>query len=119
MRREWTDPDRGKVPFGPYATTWIAERPGLRPRTVYLYQWTLAKHLAPSFGRVFLSEIDPAIRPDRPRCRLNAVALGVQGRQLRDRVQLQSAPAKVVKSSSTSVPLTVTTTLGCSPAALR
>jgi len=61
VRREWTDPDRGKVPFGPYATTWIAERPGLRPRTVYLYRWTLAKHLAPSFGRVFLSEIDPAM----------------------------------------------------------
>jgi len=42
VRREWTDPDRGKVPFGPYATAWIAERPGLRPRTVYLYRWTLA-----------------------------------------------------------------------------
>jgi len=60
VRREWTDPDRGKVPFGPYATGWIAERPGLRPRTVYLYQWTLAKHLEPSFGRVLLSDIDPA-----------------------------------------------------------
>ena len=61
VRREWTDPKRGKVPFGPYATTWIAERSGLRPRTVYLYQWTLAKHLEPSFGRVFLSDIDPAM----------------------------------------------------------
>lgn len=61
VRREWTDPDRGKVPFGPYATVWIAERPGLRPRTVFLYRWTLAKHLEPSFGRVFLSEIDPAM----------------------------------------------------------
>ena len=60
VRREWTDPDRGKVPFGPYATGWIAERPGLRPRTVYLYQGTLAKHLEPSFGRVPLSDIDPA-----------------------------------------------------------
>ena len=61
VRREWSDPDRGKVPFGPYATVWIAERPGLRPRTVYLYQWTLAKHLEPSFGRIFLSDIDPAM----------------------------------------------------------
>ena len=59
VRREWTDPDRGKVPFGPYAAAWISERPGLRPRTVYLYRWTLAKHLEPSFGRVFLSDIDP------------------------------------------------------------
>ena len=61
VRREWTDPDRGKVPFGTYATTWISERPGLRPRTVYLYRWTLAKHLAPPFGRMFLSDIDPAM----------------------------------------------------------
>ncbi len=45
FRREWTDPDHDKVPFGPYATVRIAEGPGLRPRTVYLYQWTLAKHL--------------------------------------------------------------------------
>jgi integrase len=61
VRREWTDPDRGKVPFGPYATAWITERSGLRPRTVYLYRWTLAKHLEPSFGRLYLSDIDPAM----------------------------------------------------------
>ena len=36
-----------------------SKRPGLRPRTVYLYRWTLSKHLEPSFGRVFLSDIDP------------------------------------------------------------
>lgn len=28
VRREWTDPDRGKVPVGPYATAWIAEQSG-------------------------------------------------------------------------------------------
>src|SRR5665647_2268687 len=53
-------------------------------------------------------------RPDPRRC--NPV---VQGRELQDRVQPQSAPAKVVKSSSTSVPLTVTTTLGFQPASAR
>ena len=34
---EWTDPDRGKVKLADYASTWIAERPGLRVRTVDLY----------------------------------------------------------------------------------
>lgn len=61
VRREWTDPNRGKVPFGPYATAWIAERAGLRPRTAYLYRWTLTKHLEPHFGRTFLTDIDPAM----------------------------------------------------------
>ena len=73
VRGEWTDPDRGKVPFGPYTTGWIAERPGLRPRTVYLYQWTLAKHLEPSFGRVLLSDIDPF---DGPSLALSHVGRG-------------------------------------------
>jgi hypothetical protein len=30
---EWTDPDRGKVKLADCASTWIAERPGLRVRT--------------------------------------------------------------------------------------
>jgi integrase len=55
----WSDPDRGKVAFGPYAAAWIAERPHLRPRTNYLYRWTLAKHLEPFFGTVFIADIDP------------------------------------------------------------
>ena len=36
VRGEWTDPDRGKVAFGAYATRWINERHGLRPRNVAL-----------------------------------------------------------------------------------
>ena len=44
---EWTDPDRGKVKLADYAATWIAGRPGLRPRTVDLYRWLLEKHIAP------------------------------------------------------------------------
>ena len=39
MAGEWTDPDRGKVKLADYAATWIAERPGLRVRTVDLYTW--------------------------------------------------------------------------------
>src|SRR3954447_553390 len=44
MRNEWIDPTRGQVKVVDYATRWIAQRPGLRPRTVDLYTWLLGKH---------------------------------------------------------------------------
>ncbi len=47
---EWTDPERGKVSPGDYAASWIAQRPGLRVRTVDLYSGLLAKHIAPYLG---------------------------------------------------------------------
>lgn len=59
VRGEWTDPDRGKVPFAEYADWWIQERAGLRPRTRELYRWLLSRYLEPSFGRVHLAVIDP------------------------------------------------------------
>ena len=31
-RCQWIDPDAGRIPFGEYATRWVAERP-VRPRT--------------------------------------------------------------------------------------
>jgi hypothetical protein len=61
VRGEWTDPDRGKVPFAAYASRWIDERAGLRPRTRELYRWLLFRYLEPSFGKVHLSAIDPAM----------------------------------------------------------
>jgi site-specific recombinase XerC len=59
VRGEWTDPDRGKVPFAEYADRWIQERAGLRPRTRELYRWLLSRYLEPSLGRVHLAVIDP------------------------------------------------------------
>ena len=47
-----TDPDRGKIRLGDYASVWIAERPGLRPRTMDLYRWLLRKHIEPYLGGV-------------------------------------------------------------------
>jgi len=32
-RGDWLDPDAGRVPVGDYIAKWIAERPGLAPRT--------------------------------------------------------------------------------------
>src|SRR5215469_9544370 len=60
---EWTDPDRGKVKLADYASTWIAERPGLRVRTVDLYNWLLAKHIAPYLGGVPIGRLSsPMVR---------------------------------------------------------
>jgi len=50
MRREWIDPERARIRLRDYAETWIAERAGLRPRTVALYEWLLAKHITPHLG---------------------------------------------------------------------
>jgi len=48
----WADPERGKVKLGDYASAWITERSGLRPRTVDLYRWLLKKHITPHIGDV-------------------------------------------------------------------
>lgn len=47
----WLDPARGEVPLGEYAQRWVVERPGLRPRTVELYEGLLRRHLLPQLGR--------------------------------------------------------------------
>lgn len=56
----WIDPDAGRVPLGEYAARWIAERPGLAPRTVSLYSRLLAKHIEPKLGAVDLVDLTPA-----------------------------------------------------------
>jgi integrase len=60
---EWTDPERGKTKLGDYAATWIVQRPGLRVRTVDLYNWLLAKHITPYLGGVPIGKLStPMIR---------------------------------------------------------
>ena len=54
---EWTDPQRGRVSLGEYARIWIMQRTGLRPRTVDLYRWLLAKHIEPYLGKVPIGKI--------------------------------------------------------------
>ena len=49
MAGEWADPNRGKVRLGDYAARWIAQRPGLRPRTADLYSWVSGEiHRSPA-----------------------------------------------------------------------
>jgi integrase len=62
-RGDWIDPDRAKVTVADYADRWIAERPGLRPRTVELYRWLLRRHITPWIGAVPLGKVDtPLVR---------------------------------------------------------
>jgi integrase len=48
------------VAFREYATDWIDERPGLRPKTIEVYRYVLGRHLLPSLGTKALSEIKEA-----------------------------------------------------------
>jgi hypothetical protein len=60
---EWTDPDLGRTIFGDYARSWIDERPGLRPKTIQLYQYLLRRHLEPTFGTKLIAAIrEPHVR---------------------------------------------------------
>jgi integrase len=60
VRGAWFDPDAGRVPLGDYAKRWIAERPGLSPRTVTLYDGLVRLHIAPTLGRFDLVDLTPA-----------------------------------------------------------
>ena len=61
IRGDWLDPDAGRVPVGGYAAKWIAERPGLAPRTVDRYQRLLRLHIAPKLGQSDLADVSPAV----------------------------------------------------------
>ena len=56
----WRDPDLGRASFGEYAAAWIKERPGLRPNTVQVYGYVLARHLQPFFGNRAVADIRDA-----------------------------------------------------------
>ena len=58
---EWTDPEPGRVKLADYTATWISQRPKLRPRTVDLYRWLLAKHITPYLGNVPIGKLTTAL----------------------------------------------------------
>ncbi|MHB8458400.1 MAG: tyrosine-type recombinase/integrase [Acidimicrobiales bacterium] len=57
---QWHDPDAGKVRFEDYASQWLADRYGLRPRTKELYLSELNRHLLPGFAGMPLAAITTA-----------------------------------------------------------
>src|SRR3954451_18887228 len=60
IRGEWINPDDQAITLDEFGSRWIAERPGLRPRTVDLYRWLFGKHISPHVGRVMLGDLDAA-----------------------------------------------------------
>ena len=81
---EWTDPDRGKVKLGDYATAWITERPGLRPRTIDLYRWLLGKHIAPHLGGTPVGKLSTsAVREWRAALLASGVSVSVTAKAYR------------------------------------
>jgi integrase len=54
----WADPERARIRLADYAEAWIAQRPGLRPRTVEIYRGSLKRHIVPHLGGVPLGKID-------------------------------------------------------------
>ncbi|MFC5186691.1 tyrosine-type recombinase/integrase [Actinomadura harenae] len=57
IRGDWIDPELAKVKLVDYTAKWIKERPGLRPRTVELYERLLRLHIAPHFGEVSVGDV--------------------------------------------------------------
>ncbi len=60
LQGTWLDPTAGDVAFSAYATQWLTQRTGLRPRTVELYEYLLRRYLLPAFGSTSLRELSPA-----------------------------------------------------------
>ena len=54
---DWLNPDAGAVLFESYATSWVAERPNLRPKTVQLYEGLVRLHLVPVLGKLAVADI--------------------------------------------------------------
>jgi hypothetical protein len=81
---EWIDPERARFRLGDYASAWVAERPGLRPRTADLYRWLLGKHIAPYLGGIPLSGLSTRlIREWRATLLRNGVSVSVAAKAYR------------------------------------
>jgi integrase len=55
----WVDPAAGKVQLDVYSSTWLAQRPALRPRTIELYEYLLRRFVLPELGPKSLDKITP------------------------------------------------------------
>jgi integrase len=54
---DWINPDAGEILIVDYASTWIDERPGLRPKTVKNYRSLLRNQVAPYLATVTIAEL--------------------------------------------------------------
>lgn len=56
----WVDPSAGAVPLHVYAERWMAQHPGLRPRTRELYESLLRLHILPVLGELAIGDLSVA-----------------------------------------------------------
>ncbi|HJQ44816.1 MAG TPA: tyrosine-type recombinase/integrase [Amycolatopsis sp.] len=105
---DWTDPDRAKVTLADYAERWVTERPGLRPRTVALYQWLLRKHVTPYIGDVELGKLSAATfrqwRADRLAAGASASVLAKCYRLLRGILNTAVDPDNIIAKNPCKIP---------------
>jgi Phage integrase, N-terminal SAM-like domain len=84
LRKDWIDPDKGKIRLQDYAERWIEQRPNLRPRTIHLYEWLLRKHITPHLGNVTLGNlVTPMVREWRSALLANGVSQGQAAKSYR------------------------------------
>jgi len=60
LNGDWINPDAGKVLLSGYGSTWIEERPNLRPKTIRLYRYLFRRHIQPHFGSMTIADIKEA-----------------------------------------------------------
>jgi len=60
-RGAWAEPRAGATTLCEYATSWLEDHPGLRPRTRELYESLLRRHILSALGQHKLSAITPAL----------------------------------------------------------
>ena len=60
-RGGWVDERAGRESFANIANRYVASRPDLAPRTVYVYQSTLKCHIEPTFGHFPIADISPSM----------------------------------------------------------
>jgi integrase len=81
---EWADSDRSKIKLRDYDAYWIAQRAGLRPRTVDLYTWLCGKHINPYLGAVPLGRLStPMIRDWRAKLLRDGVSVPMAAKAYR------------------------------------
>ena len=81
---EWAASDRSKIKLQDYAAYWIAQRAGLRPRTVDLYSWLCRKHINPYLGGVPLGRLStPMIREWRANLLRRGVSVSMAAKAYR------------------------------------
>lgn len=58
-RGPWINPSAGRITLHEYATTWLEQRPNIRPRTREGYESQLRRHIFPVLGDTELAKITP------------------------------------------------------------